>query len=615
MRGVTSWLAAAVCACTGVASPKSAIRRDPHSHAEPDRVAVRHVDLDLTVDFAHRELWGTVRLELDRRDRTADLTLDTDGLVIGSAVDCTSSIALAYHVGPKQPVIGAALVVTPRSDCVEIAYRTGRDAGALLWVDPPGTSGKRKPMLFTQSEAIRARSWIPLQDSPGVRFTYDATVRVPDGLWAVMSAKNPATPPGDGVWRFRMDQPIPSYLMALAVGDLTFRALGPRTGVYAEPSMIDTAAYEFSEVEAMVTTAEKLYGPYRWERYDMLVLPPSFPYGGMENPRLTFLTPTAITGDRGLVSLIAHELAHSWSGNLVTNSTWSDLWLNEGFTTYVERRIMEELRGADAADALWYLGRKDLDEAFATTAPADTRLALDASGRDPDDVPGDAAYEKGALLLRTLERSFGRDVFDAFLRRRFDRRAFQSTDTATFEREATEQLVANHHGALSSAALARWIHDPGLPADAARVPSKRVGEIEAIAAGFVANGAAFPAKGWQTREWVVALRALPATIARDRLRALDETHHLSTTGNAEIAMYWLPLLVRADDREAAPAVEAFLMRVGRRRMVRPLYEAMVAKGGTWLELARQTYQRAKPLYHPIVRETLEKLVGEGAKPR
>ncbi|MEO8700827.1 MAG: M1 family metallopeptidase [Kofleriaceae bacterium] len=596
-------------ACKGPDHPRQPRERDPHSFAEPDRVSVRHATLALDVDFGKRELRGNVRLELVRHDRNANLVLDTSGLAIEAITDCQAN-PLVYELGANQPVLGAPLAIHVAGDCVDIKYRTGKDAGALLWVDPQGTSGKQKPMLFTQSQAIHARSWIPLQDSPAVRFTYDAKITVHDGLWAVMSADNPQTPPADGVWKFRMTQAIPAYLMALAVGDLTFRALGPRSGVYAEPSMIEAAAHEFAEVEGMMTAAETLYGPYRWGRYDMLVLPPSFPYGGMENPKLTFLTPTAITGDRSLVSLIAHELAHSWSGNLVTNSSWNDVWLNEGFTTYVERRIMEVLRGKATADVEWYLGKKELELGFAKAGSAnpDTRLAIETRGRDPDEVPSDAAYEKGALFLRELELRFGRTAFDAFLRRRFDRLAFQSTDTRTFERDATAELLAKQPDKLTAAQFAAWIHDPGMPSTATPAVSTRIAELEATAARFATTGAEFATDGWVTREWVAFLRALPEAITLERLRVLDERHHLTASPNAEIGMNWLPLLVRVDAVDAAPAVEAYLTHVGRRRNVRPLYDAMIAKGGTWLVLAKQTYERAKPLYHPIVRDTVEKLL-------
>ncbi|MEJ7599502.1 MAG: M1 family metallopeptidase [Kofleriaceae bacterium] len=577
---------------------------DPHSQANPAQVAVRHLALDLRVDFEARVLRGIAALHLERRDpKATELRLDSDDLVIERATRCGDTRDLLTRLEPKQATLGQALVVAlpAGGDCVAIHYTTRPEARALLWVEPGGTSGGKHPMLFTQSQAINARTWIPLQDTPGVRFTYEATIRVPAGLRAVMSAENPVRAI-DGAWRFRMRQPIPSYLMALAVGDLAFQAIGPRTGVYAEPSRVAAAASEFAEVEAMMTAAERLYGPYRWDRYDILVLPPSFPYGGMENPRLTFLTPTVVTGDRSLVSLIAHELAHSWSGNLVTNSTWQDFWLNEGFTTYVERRIMEELRGVPAAELQWYLGRRDLERSFAKTGRdnPDTRLALDfGPDRSPDDVPSDAAYEKGAMLLRALERAAGRAKFDAVLREWFDRNAFRSTSTRAFEAFATAKLPAFP--------LASWIHEPGLPADVAPQTSAEAEAIEQAARAFVKNGTSPATDRWTTLEWVVFLRALPA-LELARLQQLDAQFKLTASSNAEIGMHWLPLVIRANGTFATSAIEHFLITVGRRRMVRPVYEALIDQGGTWRELAASIFARAKAGYHPVTRDTIAEML-------
>ena len=531
------------------------------------------------------------------------MVLDTDGLAITGVTDCASNEPLTHQLAPVRPVIGQALTVRLASDCIEIRYHTAPAARALLWVDEAGTSGKQHPMLFTQSEPILARTWIPLQDTPGVRFTYDAKIRVPRGQMALMSAENPRQLAADGVFQFQMKQPIPSYLMALAVGDFAFRSLGPRSGVYAEPSMIAAAAHEFVEVEAMMSAAEELYGPYRWGRYDMLVLPPSFPFGGMENPRLTFLTPTVIAGDRSLVGLIAHELAHSWSGNLVTNSTWNDVWLNEGITTYVERRLMEKLRGKDAADVQWAIGMQDLTKALADYKPTDPRtfLALTTtSDQDPDEAGiGEVAYDKGALLMRALELAFGRETFDAFLRRRFDRRAFQSSDTEAFETEVNAELFANHPVGWR---IAPWLHEGGIPTTTPVPTSATVDNLQQLA-----STVGMPPPGWDVIDWTIYLSAIPPTVTAAQLEVLDAAYHL-TTGNAEILMHWLPLLIGADVERAAPVIESYLTTVGRRRMVRPVYVALMAKSDRWRALARSIFAKAAPLYHPLTRDTIAELV-------
>jgi aminopeptidase N len=427
---------------------------------------------------------------------------------------------------------------------------------------------------------------------------------------ALMSGENAKTAEGD-TWRVVQNQPIPSYLMALAVGDFVFRETGPRSGVYGEPAIADAAAYEFGEVEQMMAAAEKLYGPYRWGRYDMLVLPPSFPFGGMENPNLTFLTPTVITGDRALVGLIAHELAHSWSGNLVTNKTWNDVWLNEGFTTYVEHRIMEELRGKEYAELLWYISTRDIDRKLAELGSASPQTSLAHSyGRDiaPDDFPEDMAYDKGALFLRTLEQTYGRATFDAFLRGWFDQHAFQPADTKMFVADAKRVLGTKVN-------VDKWLYEGGIPAGAAPAPSTMATRLTAAATAFASAGTLPDASTWATMEWAVFIEALPKDITAERLDALDATFHLTGSSNAEISMHWLPLLVNADDRAGSPAIEKFLSKVGRRRMVMPVYEAMHAKNDWWRAVAKNTFERAKAIYHPITRESVAQLLAGTADKR
>ncbi|HET9622825.1 MAG TPA: M1 family metallopeptidase [Kofleriaceae bacterium] len=619
--GVLALAGLALAACGHPAAPTQAdpgAVSDPHSRAQPTRTVVTHLGLDLKVDFATKVLTGTAELTVARKVPGAELVLDTDGLTIGATTVCGSGQKLTATLGARHPNLGAPLTIAlpPDVTCVAIQYTTSPDAKALLWVEPAGTAGGAQPMMFTQSESILGRSWVPLQDSPGVRFTYDATVHVDPKFLAVMSsADNPRARSADGVYHFHQPHPIPSYLMALAVGDLAFRPIGERTGVYSEPGVVDAAAKEFAEVDAMMATAEKLYGPYRWGRYDMLVLPPSFPFGGMENPMLTFLTPTLITGDRALVSVIAHELAHSWAGNLVTNATWNDVWLNEGITTYVERRIMEALRGAAFADLLWHLGRQDLNEAVAQAGPGSptTRLALTLGADDDSDgTPAAIAYEKGSLFMRTLEHRIGREVFDAFLKDRFDRFAFQSIGSRTFVDDTVTHLGndAADRAALR-AMLEAWVFQPGVPADATPDHSELADRVAAAARNFAATGAAFDAADWKTLEWVSFVRALPPSVTLDRLRAVDAQHHLTDTPNAEIAMYWLATLVAHDDRDAAPAVDRFLLRVGRLRMVREVYGAIAKRGGFWLDHGREVYKRAAPHYHPVTRAAIGALLAGG----
>ncbi len=449
-----------------------------------------------------------------------------------------------------------------------------------------------------------------MQDTPGVRITYSATVRTPPDLVAVMSAAGNPTGERGGTYRFSMPQRIPAYLLAIAAGDLAFAPLGPRSGVYAEPSLLARAAHEFADTEKMMQSAERLYGPYRWERYDILVLPPSFPFGGMENPRLTFATPTVLAGDRSLVSLIAHELAHSWSGNLVTNATWSDFWLNEGFTTYLERRIDEDVYGADFSGMEAALGREDLDDELERLEDRDELLHIDLSGRDPDDGATRLPYEKGALFLRQLEELFGRERFDEFLRCYFDRFAFQSITTADFVRYLRENLFATDGERAARVPLERWLEEPGLPPGAPRPVSARLQAVAAMAGDWSAGSTRtsdVPFGSWTTQERLAFLRGLPTPLPTARMAELDAAFGLTATGNNEIAFQWLLMAIRGGYSAADARLEDFLVSIGRRKYIKPLYEEL-AKTPAGRERALAIYRKARPGYHPIAVDTMDRIL-------
>lgn len=591
---------------------------DPHSYANPAQLKVTNVALQLSVDFDRKRLIGSSELRIAHVDPAArELLLDTRDLTIAeveSSVDGKAWEKAAFKLAARDAVLGSKLTITLPLDAqrVRIRYHSASTASALQWLTPAQTSGKKQPFLFTQSQAIHARSWIPLQDTPLVRATYQARIFTPKALRAVMSAEMHEQRAADGAWEFSMPQPIPSYLIALAVGDIGFRSTGVRTGVYAEPAMLDKAAYEFTDTEKTMELAEKLYGAYRWGRYDLLILPPSFPYGGMENPRLTFATPTVITGDRKLVSLVTHELSHSWSGNLVTNATWSDFWLNEGFTTYLTNRLNEAQFGVAFADMERVLGVHDLRDDEAQAEAADRSLLRATPAKDPDEVFSSIPYEHGALFLVWLETQVGREAFDRFLRGWFDDHAFTSASTAQFVAYLNEHLLARNPGKVSAAQIDEWLHSENLPSYAVMPKSTAFTDVESVRAAWLAGNVkteALPTSAWSVQQWQHFLDTMPASISLAQLQSLDRQFGLSKTQNAILAGSWFRLAIVGGDRQQWPAAAAYVQSVGRMRLLEPVYRAWIAQP-EGRAFAEKTFAKAKAGYHPIAAETVKRLFGK-----
>ncbi|HEX8654116.1 MAG TPA: M1 family metallopeptidase [Allosphingosinicella sp.] len=593
----------------------SAEARDIHSFARPEVARVTHVALDLALDFAARRVGGTATLDVEAQRDAPEILLDTKGLEIESVTDAAGGRALVWSLGQGNEIMGRPLAVRlDGARRIVVRYRSGPDAPALQWLEPAQTVGGRHPYLFSQGQAILNRTWIPTQDSPGIRQSWEARIVAPEPLKVVMSADN-LDPDGESVagggraYRFRMEHPVAPYLIAIAAGDLAFRPLGPRSGVWTEPAALDRVATELADTERMIDAAEALYGPYRWGRYDMLVLPPSFPFGGMENPRLTFLTPTIIAGDRSLVGTVAHELAHSWSGNLVTNASWADFWLNEGFTTYFENRIMEAIYGPERARQEIALGWDSLQrqlEELGPNSPA-TALHLDLTGQDPDAGMNDIAYEKGAAMLRTIEAAVGRPRWDAYLRSWFDRHAFQPATAEMFLADVRRNLFRGDVALERRLMLDQWVYRPGLPANAVRPDASAFAEVDAAVRAFTGGGtaAAVPFAGWSTAERLRFVNALPRRLPAARLTELDRAFQLSESGNSEVLFAWLKLAIGNRYDPAVPAAERFLTSMGRRKFVLPLFEALIAEGEWGRPIAQRIYARARPTYHAVTRGSVD----------
>jgi leukotriene A-4 hydrolase/aminopeptidase len=589
------------------------LERDVHSFAHPDEVIVKHLNLHLHVDFARRQIGGKASLYIENISGVEELYLDTSQLTIERVTLGQQEEETSFTLGQEVKFLGQPLVIKikPKTKVVNIHYKASKDAAAVQWLEPEQTVERKAPFLFTQSESIMARTWIPCQDTPTVRMTYRASIEVPQGLMAVMSACNSQHKSANGIYDFQMFYPIPSYLLALAVGNLEFRPISSRCGVYAEPATIRKAAWEFADTDKMMAAAERLYGPYRWGRYDIIVLPPSFPFGGMENPCLTFATPTILAGDRSCVSLIAHELAHSWSGNLVTNANWNDLWLNEGFTTYFEHRIMEEIYGAEYTDMLAGLGYMDVKAIVAKLGAQhkDTHLHLDLSERDPDEGMSDIAYDKGHFFLRMIEKNVGRNAWDTFLRNYFDTFAFQSMTSERLVSYLYEKLIGKNEQLAETLQIEKWIYGPGLPDNCLEVNSTMLQQVESQVKAFTAGTKAeeLDVTNWMTQHWMYFFRNLPPVLKKEQMSDLDNVFEFTASGNYEIRFAWFTHAIAAKYEEAYPALEKFLLSQGRRKFIKPLYEKL-SETPEGLAMAKRIYEKARPTYHSVSTGSIDKIL-------
>ncbi|MFC3192986.1 M1 family metallopeptidase [Marinicella sediminis] len=630
MRLITLLLLALLAGCQSTQQTKSSLsdqilstqdpklvtnRPDVYSFSNHRQVKATHIDLNLSISFRHRTLDGYVLIHYDRIDPDAkQIHLDIKDLKIKRAEANSNSKnpKLLWRTGQTIEGMGTELIVDLPADnsAIKLYYQTQPAASGLQWLKPSQTSGKKHPYLFSQSQSIHARSWIPMQDTPSVRVTYTANIEVSPGLRVVMSADNNDQEATEGQFQFDMPQPIPVYLLAIAAGDIHHKKISEHVTIYSEPQWLAAAAHEFAETEAMITATEALYGPYLWGQYDLLILPPSFPFGGMENPKLSFITPTVIAGDRSLDSLIAHELAHSWSGNLVTNDLWEDAWLNEGFTSYIESRIVEAVHGRPRMRMEATLAYQALlDELTVLPRPFQSLFAQ-AKTPDPDDYFSAVSYDKGRFFLEWMEQQVGRQAFDTFLNDYFRQFAFQSINTQQFINHLKSRLLALHPNKLTIDQVNQWLFEPGMPAFFTPPVTERFNAIDRWVNQWLLQQVKLtniPTENWTTQEWLHFLRALPDQLSLSQLQQLDQAFNLTARQNSEVAHDWLLISVRNHYQPAYPRLIEYLVSIGRVKLIKPLYEALVADPELQ-NLASHIYHKARPGYHPIATAQLDALV-------
>jgi leukotriene-A4 hydrolase len=613
--------------------------RDPNTLSNYNNWRTTHTDTKFDILFEEQKLTGNVthKLQSITKAETREIILDSSHVQIHDIK--VNGQPTKWEVAKRVEPYGSAVHINLEKGVeldqhveISIDVSTTPACTALQWLTPAQTSNKKHGYMFSQCQAIHARSIFPCQDTPDVKAPFDFTINSPLPVIAsgLADKSNPTTPSTTSqTFKFHQAVPIPSYLFAIASGDLGFASVGPRSTVATSPDTLESCKWELEEdTEKFLKTAESLVYEYAWGQYNVLVLPPSFPYGGMENPIYTFATPTIISGDRQNVDVIAHELSHSWSGNLVSNCSWEHFWLNEGWTTYLERRIQAAVHGDDAwRDFSAIIGWKALTDSISAFGEDHefTKLIVDLKGKDPDDAFSSIPYEKGFVFLYYIEKLIGKEHFDKFIPQYFTTWKGKSLDSYDFKATLLDFFAADKYTDASVAKKLeeidwdKWFYTPGYPIwkpkfDTTLVdaPLKLAAEWEKFidtppgqdphfgpvwtdVADFSAN---------QNVVFLEKLMLFEKPLPPTHTNYMGFIYSYKENKNVEISSRYYQVSMMAGDTSILPWVKNMLGEVGRMKFVRPLYRGMVKMGA--VQDAVETFEKNKDFYHPICRQMIVK---------
>uniref|UniRef100_A0A3P8Z2K2 Aminopeptidase B n=1 Tax=Esox lucius TaxID=8010 RepID=A0A3P8Z2K2_ESOLU len=600
---------------------------------------IKHFHLDLSLDFEQRTLRGTETLQLKCiQDSQTELLMDIhpslsiqDVSFCGTEED-SGSVKVEF-LTRNFTSYGTTLVVKCPSPCkieedIQVVIQfVASDGPGVCWLKPEQTAGKAKPYVFTQGQAVLNRSFFPCFDTPAVKSTYSASVKVPDGFTAVMSASKGEHRKADNTFLFTMEQPIPSYLVALAVGDLVSAEVGPRTRVWTEPCLLQAATEEYDGViEEFLAVGEKLFGPYVWGRYDVLFMPPSFPFGGMENPCLTFVTPCLLAGDRSLADVIVHEICHSWFGNLVTNANWGDFWLNEGFTMYAQRRVCTEIYGEAYASLEAATGRALLRQHMDNTGedhPLNKLRVKIKPGVDPDDTYNETPYEKGFCFVSYLAHLAGEQSrFDAFLKAYIDKFKFRSImaeDALEFYLEYFPDLKKKDVHKIEGLEFDTWLNVSGWPpylpdlsaGQSLMKPAEQLSELWGAEGLDMTSIRKINIQAWKTYQTAYFLEKIieKSPLPRGNIEKLEgEYPHIVKSNNAELRLRWAQIIAKNQHQPGYQHVRNFLSCQGKQKYTLPVYRALWNGSEETRALATEIFNATSHQLHINVCKNVKKII-------